>query len=168
MKSDGLGERPGPVQTPGAAHGVWVYSPSTAPRFSTIAPAFVAPGQTLEFRAACSGADEFENMGFGDIVRQRPVGGFGTGRPRRPRGTFFARTITAAERYADDTRSRRAELHPSHLYRIEWAANDVKFFIDGAQVADHAGRDDSSSPMRPVASDLNSRGAGVRWSRPTG
>ena len=148
------------VQTPAPPRCLGVNSPSTAPASTQPRPpSFVAP-QTLEFRAAF-GADEFENMGFGDTFDNGPWAAFSTSPTPTP-GTFFARTNTAA---LNGTQMDTAiPVGPSfspadpHLYRIEWAANDVKFFIDGLQVADHVTT--IASPMRPIVSDLNSAAGG--------
>src|SRR3954469_20275221 len=150
----------GVVPTPGAATVSGGQLTVDGARFNTsAAPSFVAP-QTLEFRAAF-GADEFENMGFGDKFDNGPWAAFSTSPTPTP-GTFFARTNTAALNgtQMDTAIPVGPNFSPAdpHLYRIEWAANEVKFFVDGVQVADHVTT--IASPMRPIVSDLNSATGG--------
>jgi hypothetical protein len=117
-------------------------------------PTFSAP-QTLEFRAAF-GNDEFQNIGFGDTFENGPWAMFSTGPTAATPGSFFARTMTAAGGTQIDTAIPvGASFDPtaSHLYRIEWSATEVKFYIDGSLVATHTTT--IAGPMRAVASDLN-------------
>ncbi len=119
-------------------------------------PSFSAP-QTLEFRAAF-GADEFQNVGFGDTFDTGPWAMFSTG-PNNTNtpGTFFARTNTAAMNgtQTDTAIAVGPTFDPTatNLYRIEWTASDVKFYVNGALVATHPVA--IAAPMRAVASDLN-------------
>jgi hypothetical protein len=117
-------------------------------------PIFSAP-QTLEFRAAF-GADEYQNIGFGDTFNDGPWAMFGTGPTAATPGTFFARTMTAAGGTQTDTAIPvGATFDPgaTNLYRIEWGTADVKFYVNGALVATHPVA--IPGPMRAVASDLN-------------
>src|SRR4051794_10123835 len=118
------------------------------------APTFSAP-QTLEFRAAF-GADQYQNIGFGDTFNDGPWAMFGTGPTAATPGTFFARTMTAAGGTQMDTAIPvGATFDPTatNLYRIEWGTADVKFYVNGALVATHPVA--IAGPMRAVASDLN-------------
>jgi hypothetical protein len=122
-------------------------------------PTFSAP-QTLEFRAAF-GADQFQNVGFGDTFDTGPWAMFSTGPTAATPGTFFARTMTAASGAQMDTAIPvGATFDPTatNLYRIEWGTADVKFYVNGALVATHPVT--IAGPMRAVASDLNRLGDG--------
>jgi hypothetical protein len=119
-------------------------------------PTFSAP-QTLEFRAAF-GADQFQNIGFGDTFDTGPWAMFSTGpNTTSTPGTFFARTNTAALNgtQTDTAIPVGATFDPTatNLYRIEWGTADVKFYVNGALVATHPVA--IAAPMRAVASDLN-------------
>ena len=52
-----------------------------------------------------------------------------------------------------------------HLYRIEWAPTEVRYFVDGSLVATHAAT--FTTAMRPIASDFNAGGpeVSVDWMR---
>ncbi len=122
-------------------------------------PTFSAP-QTLEFRAAF-GADQYQNIGFGNTFDDGPWAMFGTGPTAATPGTFFARTMTAAGGTQTDTAIPvGATFDPTatNLYRIEWGTADVKFYVNGALVATHPVV--VAGPMRAVASDLNRPAAG--------
>jgi hypothetical protein len=117
-------------------------------------PTFNAP-QTLEFRAAF-GADQYQNIGFGNTFDDGPWAMFGTGPTTATLGTFFARTMTGAGGTQMDTAitvGPTFDPTAANLYRIEWTATDVKFYINGALVATHTVA--IAGPMRAVASDLN-------------
>jgi hypothetical protein len=117
----------------------------------TAPPTFSAP-QTLEFRATFSNND-YENAGFANDFDQALWAAFGTltanGHP-----TLFARTAGGAT--ATDTALPDVDFAVPHLYRIEWTTSDVKFLIDGVQVAAHTTT--IASPMRPVVSDYDRPG----------
>jgi hypothetical protein len=122
-------------------------------------PTFNAP-QTLEFRAAF-GADQYQNIGFGNTFDDGPWAMFGTGPTAATPGTFFARTMTAAGGTQTDTAIPvGASFDPTatNLYRIEWGTADVKFYVNGTLVATHPVV--VAGPMRAVASDLNRPAAG--------
>jgi hypothetical protein len=121
-------------------------------------PTFGAP-QTLEFRATF-GADEYQNVGLGNTFNESPWALFGTG-PASVPGTFFART-TPTGGPPIDTAIPVATVDPTqpHLYRIEWTATDVKFYVDNMLIPTPAGA--ITDPMRPVVSDLNVGGSSVK------
>jgi hypothetical protein len=149
-----MGQDPG--QTPGAAtlSGSGQLKVDGARFNSSAAPSATAP-QTLEFRAAF-GSSQYQNVGLGSTFDDGPWAMFSTGPTAATPGDFFARTMTAAGGSQIDTAIPvGATFDPtqSHVYRIEWGAADVKFFIDGALVATHAAP--IAGPMRPIVSDLN-------------
>jgi hypothetical protein len=114
------------------------------------APTFTAP-QTLEFRATF-GTDQYQNVGLANTFDEPLWAMFSTGPASIP-GTFFARTLPAGT--TPDTAIDTTTYNPAqpHLYRIEWTATEVRFYIDNALVATHNAV--IAGPMRPVVSDLN-------------
>ena len=65
---------------------------------------------------------------------------------------------------AADTDLGASYLGSSHLYRIEWYADHIVYYIDGVQVADHAVSIDAA--MRPIASDgMDPATLSVDWMR---
>ena len=60
---------------------------------------------------------------------------------------------TTAEPTTETQLADRALVGSSHLYRIEWDATEVRYYVDGALVATHAANF-GATQMRPIASDL--------------
>jgi hypothetical protein len=115
------------------------------------APTFSAP-QTMEFRATL-GSDEYQNIGLGDTFNDGPWAMFSTGPTTATPGTFFARTMAVAGGTPVDTAIAGVDLTQPHVFRIEWGATDVKFYVDGTLVATNPSA--ITALMRPVVSDLN-------------
>jgi hypothetical protein len=107
--------------------------------------------QVLEFRATFAQA-AFQHIGFGDTFNDPPWAMFSTAN-----GTGLSVRTSAVGGPAIDEAIATDPLVP-HLYRIEWAPTEVRFFVDDALVATHAMA--IATPMRPVASDLTV-GSGV-------
>jgi hypothetical protein len=127
--------------------------------FHSIADPTSLPPQTLEFRATFSG-DQYQHIGLGNTFGDGPWAMFSTGPTAATPGTFFARTMTGPGGTAVDT-AIPATIDPtvSHVYRIEWTATDVKFYVDGTLITTPAAT--IAGPMRPVISDLNASPANV-------
>jgi hypothetical protein len=122
------------------------------------------PDQVLEFRGTFSGA-AFQHVGFGNTFEDGPWAIFSTGAGG---ADLFARTVAVPQTPEDpaNVTSVRTALSnptfdatPPHTYRIEWFANQVKYYVDGALVATHAVT--IASAMRPVVSDFTAADGGV-------
>jgi hypothetical protein len=116
--------------------------------------------QTLEFRATFSG-QEGEHVGLGNDFNAGPWAMFSTG-PVGATPGFWARTLMAGSGTPVDIQL-PANIVPtvSHLYRIDWTATGVTFYVDGVNV----GTSNDVIPtgtMRPVASDLTPGGGSVK------
>jgi hypothetical protein len=107
--------------------------------------------QVLEFRATFADA-AFQHIGFGDTFNNPPWAMFSTGN-----GTGLSVRTSAVGGPAINEAIATDPLVP-HLYRIEWAPTEVRFFVDDALVATHAIA--IATPMRPVVSDFTD-GSGV-------
>ena len=105
-------------------------------------------GRTLEFVASI-GAQSFEHVGLGvDLNSSGNWAIFSV----KSDGTFNARTNNNGA--STETQLSSALLGSPHLYRIEWAASEVRYYVDGALVATHAA-DFGATQMRPIASDYD-------------
>ena len=117
------------------------------------------PDQVLEFTGTFYGAPS-EHVGFGDTLADGPWAIFSTGAGTALGGhlELYARTLAApgTEDPATVTsvQSQIVGFDASlpHMYRIEWPANQVNFFVDGLAVATH--NVTITAAMRPVTSDL--------------
>ena len=113
------------------------------------------PGRTLEFRATF-GAGTFQNAGFGQDLEA--VGEtwivFGT---NGTTNTLFARVNTGGG--SVDTNLGIGLVGTPHVYRIEWAGNAVRFYVDGALVDTRATA--IAVQLRPVISDFNTGGGNL-------
>ena len=123
----------------------------TAPTRRTVAT--YGSGRSLEFRATFNQQNN-EHAGFGVDLNNSPNWAIFS---VKFDGTFNARTNNGG---ADDRDAacRVAWSAAPHLYRIEWDATEVRYYVDGALVATHAASF-GATQMRPIASDLNSGGA---------
>ncbi|MGH7724670.1 MAG: N,N-dimethylformamidase beta subunit family domain-containing protein [Candidatus Eiseniibacteriota bacterium] len=116
------------------------------------------PGSVLEFRATF-GNGSFQHGGFGagnnappnEIYNTTPFVIFTTSTTST---NLFARTLSGGDLATD---LGPTLLNSSHLYRIEWNAGSVQYFVDNALVATHAVS--VPGPMRPAISDIASGGA---------
>ena len=127
-------------------------------------PTFSAP-QILEFRASFGG-DGFQNVGFGDTFADAPWAMFSTGDPSLPAG-LYARTLALPLGTGIQSNTAISGVDPRqpHIYRIEWSATEVNFYVDDRSVAVATSSDDIAGPMRAVVSDLGLGGnlVGVDW-----
>ena len=123
---------------------------SDATRVST--DALFSPGLSMQFVATFTGAG-FQHVGLGLTLNETPWAIFST----KTGGGLFARTNNGAT--TTDTQIGGSWFGAPHLYRIDWAANGVTYFIDGTQVASHP--IGISQQMRPIVTDLNAGGGGV-------
>ena len=132
----------------------------TADGARTQTDALFGPGASLEF-VATFGTDGFQHVGFGVTLDAAPWAIFST----RDGGALYARTNTAAT--STDTPLPGNWLSAPHLYRIDWSASSVSFFIDGALVATHPVA--IADTMRPIVSDAQVAGQSVAvdWIRLT-
>jgi hypothetical protein len=131
-------------------------------------PFSTGPGSSLEFMASFSG-DGFQHIGFGagnqlppnEVYNITPWIMFST----NAGGSVQARTHDGA--VADDYAIPLSLTGAMHLYRIDWKAASVDFYVDGALV--HTSALTVPGPMRPAASDLNAGGGTVvvDWMRMT-
>jgi hypothetical protein len=116
--------------------------------------------QTLEFRATFSG-QEGEHVGLGNDFNGGPWAMFSTG-PVGATPGFWARTLMAGSGTPVDIQL-PANIVPtvSHLYRIDWTATGVTFYVDGVDVGTSSDVIPTGT-MRPVASDLAPGGGSVK------
>jgi hypothetical protein len=116
--------------------------------------------QTLEFRATFSG-QEGEHVGLGNDFNAGPWAMFSTG-PVGATPGFWARTLMAGSGTPVDIQL-PANIVPtvSHLYRIDWTATGVTFYVDGVNVGTSSDVIPTGT-MRPVASDLTPGGGSVK------
>ena len=116
------------------------------------------PGRSLEFTATFGGAP-FQHVGFSDNFNS-VWAIFST---NTTSDQVFARTNTGSG--ATNTPIPGSLVGSEHRYRIEWAANEVRFYVDGSLVATHAAT--FGPAMSALASDFNSGGpeASVNWLR---
>jgi hypothetical protein len=127
------------------------------------------PGRTLEFVATFSAAP-FQHVGFGGGNDVAPGEIFNTA-PWAMFSTGSAGTALQARTYIggplNDFTIPGSFFGAPHLYRIDWNASTVDFYIDGALV--HSETITIAGPMRPAISDLNVGGASVSadWIRMT-
>jgi uncharacterized membrane protein YgcG len=111
-------------------------------------------GKVLEFRATFAPATPSQNVGVGNTFNEAPWAMFGTG------GGSLATGLYARTRDVDDPGTAKVTDTPiavnpavPHVYRIEWTATEVKFYVDGVLKATHAV---AITQMHPVISDLTS------------
>ena len=117
-------------------------------------------GRSLEFRATFNQQNN-QHIGFAvDLNNSANWAIFSV----KFDGTFNARTNNAGTETTTQLPS--ALVGSPHLYRIEWDATEVRYYVDGALVATHAANF-GATQMRPIASDLTPGGAeaAVDWMR---
>jgi hypothetical protein len=117
--------------------------------------ALFGPGQTLEFEATFTG-DPYQHIGFGVDFSGPPWAIFSTG----PGGVVRANSNNSIE-----TLLPGVSLGQPHLFRIDWSASSVVYYVDGAQVASH--NVTIAADLRPLASDFQAGGGAVTvdWMR---
>ena len=118
-------------------------------------------GRSLEFVANLSG-QAAEHVGFGVDLNNDPNWAIFS---VMADGSFNARTNGPA---TTNTPLPSNLLGSPHLYRIEWGATEVRFYVDGALVATQAANF-GTTQMRPIASDFTAGGGevSVDWIRMT-
>ena len=104
-------------------------------------------GRSLEAVATLGGAN-FQHVGFGVDYNENPNWAMFS---IKADGTLNARTNNAGSQ--TETQLSGSLLGSPHLYRIEWAPTEVRYFVDGGLVATHAA-DYGATQMRPLVSDL--------------
>jgi hypothetical protein len=105
-------------------------------------------GRSLEF-VASFGGQSFEHAGFGVDLNNSPNWAIFS---VNSSGGFNARTNNNGS--STETQLSSALLGSPHLYRIEWGATEVRYYVDGSLVATHAASF-GATQMRPIASDFN-------------
>jgi hypothetical protein len=118
------------------------------------------PGRSLEFVATFTGAAN-QNVGFGVDFSTQPWAAFGT----TTSGALRVRSRAASSQ--TNTTIAGSWVGGPHLFRIDWNASTIVFFIDGVQVASHARS--ITAQMRPLASDrtVGGQSVTVNWMRMT-
>jgi Big-like domain-containing protein/purple acid phosphatase-like protein len=111
-------------------------------------------GRSLEFNATFGGAN-FQHVGFGVDFNDDPDWAMFS---IKGDGTFNARTNNGGSQ--TETQLAGSLIGSPHRYRIEWAATEVRYFVDGNLVATHAANF-GATQMRALASDLNGGGTDV-------
>ncbi len=117
------------------------------------------PGRSLEFAATFNGA-AFQHAGLSDNF-ESAWAIFST---RDTTNQLYARTNFGSGS-PTDTLLPGSLIGTEHLYRIEWDADEVRFYVDGSLVATHSGT--FGTALRPAFSDFNAGGAelSVDWAR---
>ena len=143
---------PGATVSDGALHANGAYA-----RTDTAYPA----GRALEFKATFN-AIPFETAGFATDLNAAPWATFST---KSDGNTLFTRTDNGQSGGQQETDLGSGLLGSPHLYRIEWGASDVKFYVDGSLVATHTVTFPQN--LRVIASEFNSGGPEltVDWMR---
>jgi hypothetical protein len=107
----------------------------------------LVPDQPLVFTGTF-GAAARQHVGLAGSLDTGPWAIFSTGNSID--GLFFARTSNGVDP-EQETPVVVNDLSQPHAFRIEWSANAVTYFVDGAQVAVHNGA--IAGPMHVVVSD---------------
>ncbi len=116
-------------------------------------------GRNLEL-VANFGGQSFQHAGFGVDLNSSPNWAIFS----VTAAGFFARTN--ANGVSTQTQLSSSLLGSSHLYRIEWGATDVRYYVDGLLVATHTASF-GATQMRPIVSDFNAAApeVSVDWIR---
>jgi hypothetical protein len=114
------------------------------------------PGRSLEF-VATFGAAQFQHAGFAvDVDQSANWAMFST---NNTTNALFARTNNNGSAVNTQIPNSGALIGSQHTYRIDWAADSVKFYVDGNLV--HTENVAIGTQMRPLASDFNTGGSAV-------
>ena len=118
------------------------------------------PGRALDF-VATFGSAQFQHVGFVNALAFD--GGWAIFSTKDTTGLLYARTSDGQNTLVTGSNL----LNSPHLFRIEWNASNVLFYLDGTLVATHAVS--IAGPLRPLASDLDPGGptVSVDWFRMT-
>ncbi len=111
------------------------------------------PGHVLEFKATFGGGN-FSHVGFGVDLNNNPNWAIFS---VKDDGLFYARTNVDGT--STETQLPSSLIGSPHVYRIEWDATQVRYYVDGSIVATHAAT--FSTTMRPIASDFTAGGPDV-------
>jgi phosphodiesterase/alkaline phosphatase D-like protein len=116
-------------------------------------------GRTVEFVATFGGQAD-QNAGFGTDFSNPTWAAFGT----TTGGALYARS-SASSTNQQTTLLSGNWLGSPHLFRIDWGATSITFWIDGVQVAQHTRT--IRTNLRPLASDRTLGGGNlvVDWMR---
>jgi len=119
-----------------------------------------APERSLEFRALFRNVSN-QHVGFGETFSELHWAIFST----RSGGALYARTREEAS-YTDENIG-AGYFDAYHLYRVDWYADRVEYFVDGSPVATHPIAVTSS--LRPLVNDSTADGTDVvvDWMRMT-
>lgn len=115
------------------------------------------PGRVIEFRARFSG-DPNQHIGFGDDFTLGPWAMFST---RGGNDGLWARTRSGTGETSVNTQVPLVDPFDAHVFRIEWTATDVRFFVDGQAVDVPTDAVPIAGEMRALASDASAAGGAV-------
>ena len=110
-------------------------------------------GHVLEFKASFGGGN-FSHVGFGVDLNNNPNWAIFS---IKGDGLFYARTNVDGT--STETQLPSSLIGSPHVYRIEWDAAQVRYYVDGSLVATHAAA--FTTAMRPIASDFTAGGPDV-------
>ena len=119
-----------------------------------------AAGHALEAKATFSGAT-FQHVGFGVDFNTQPYWAMFS---IKSDGHLYARTNNNDA--VTETQLSDSLIGSAHVFRVEWTATEVRYYVDGSLVATHTAS--IAVQMRPLASDLFNGDAGtvsVDWLR---
>ena len=119
-----------------------------------------AAGHALEAKATFSGAT-FQHVGFGVDFNTQPYWAMFS---IKGDGHLYARTNN--NNAVTETQLSDSLIGSAHVFRVEWTATEVRYYVDGSLVATHTAS--IAVQMRPLASDLFNGDAGtvsVDWLR---
>jgi hypothetical protein len=106
------------------------------------------PGEVVEFDATFTSVDQ--SVGFGDTLDTGQSWAIFTARAdNRVRARL---SLGDGSLEQDDLLPDTILASADHVYRVEWSAASVRYFVDGALVMTHNGA--TVGTMRPVAADL--------------
>ncbi len=108
-------------------------------------------GRSLEFRATFNQQNN-QHVGFGVDLNNSPNWAIFS---VKFDGTFNARTNNGGA--TTETPLPSSLVGSPHLYRIEWDATALRYYVDGALVATHSA-DFGATQMRPLVTDLTAGG----------
>jgi hypothetical protein len=132
-------------------------------------PTMYSAPQTLEFRAtfgrdpntAGTDPDALQNVGFGDTFGDVPWAMFSSGGFSVP-AQFSARARAKATMTSELPVPLTVNALVAHTYRIEWAANEVRYYIDDDSNPIATQPIGIADQMRPVISDATVGGGTVK------
>lgn len=102
--------------------------------------AVYGPGRALEFVATFASNEENQHVGFGTSFSGTPWAMFSTGSASSGSCStcIQARTwLAGANPFVNETIDTGTLVDVPALYRIEWGASDITYYVNGTQVAQH-------------------------------